>query len=31
MTLGTGYPMGPYTLCDFVVIDTLYYISENLF
>jgi 3-hydroxybutyryl-CoA dehydrogenase len=31
MTLGTGYPMGPFTLCDFVGIDTLYYISEIMF
>jgi 3-hydroxybutyryl-CoA dehydrogenase len=23
MRLGTGYPMGPFTLCDFVGIDTL--------
>ena len=31
MTLGTGYPMGPFTLSDFVGIDTLYYISEIMF
>ena len=31
MTLGTGYPMGPFVLCDFVGIDTLYYISEIMF
>ena len=31
MTLGTGYPMGPFTLCDFVGIDTLYYIAEIMF
>jgi 3-hydroxybutyryl-CoA dehydrogenase len=31
MTLGTGYPMGPFTLCDFVGIDTLYFISEIMF
>lgn len=31
MTLGTGYPMGPFVLCDFVGIDTLYFISEIMF
>ncbi|HEX6309106.1 MAG TPA: 3-hydroxybutyryl-CoA dehydrogenase [Longimicrobiales bacterium] len=31
MTLGTGYPMGPFTLCDFVGIDTLYYIADIMF
>ena len=31
MVLGTGYPMGPFTLCDFVGIDTLYRISEIMF
>jgi 3-hydroxybutyryl-CoA dehydrogenase len=31
MTLGTGYPMGPFTLGDFVGIDTLYFISEIMF
>jgi 3-hydroxybutyryl-CoA dehydrogenase len=31
MTLGTGHPMGPFTLCDFVGIDTLYFISEIMF
>lgn len=31
MTLGTGYPMGPFTLSDFVGIDTLYYIAEIMF
>ena len=31
MTLGTGYPMGPFTLSDFVGIDTLYRISEIMF
>ncbi|MEX0907333.1 MAG: 3-hydroxybutyryl-CoA dehydrogenase [Gemmatimonadota bacterium] len=31
MTLGTGYPMGPFTLCDFVGIDTLFFISEIMF
>jgi len=31
MTLGCGYPMGPFMLCDFVGIDTLYKISEIMF
>jgi len=31
MTLGCGHPMGPFTLCDFVGIDTLYRISEIMF
>ena len=31
MKLGCGYPMGPFTLCDFVGIDTLYKISEIMF
>jgi 3-hydroxybutyryl-CoA dehydrogenase len=31
MTLGTGYPMGPFTLSDFVGIDTLYRIAEIMF
>jgi len=31
MTLGTGYPMGPFVLGDFVGIDTLYYIAEIMF
>lgn len=31
MKLGCGYPMGPFTLCDFVGIDTLYRISEIMF
>jgi len=31
MTLGTGYPMGPFVLCDFVGIDTLFRISEIMF
>ena len=28
MQLGTGYPMGPFTLSDFVGIDTLFKIAE---
>jgi 3-hydroxybutyryl-CoA dehydrogenase len=31
MALGCGYPMGPFMLCDFVGIDTLYQISEIMF
>lgn len=31
MTLGCGYPMGPFTLCDFVGIDTLHRIAEIMF
>lgn len=31
MKLGCGYPMGPFTLCDFVGIDTLHKISEIMF
>jgi 3-hydroxybutyryl-CoA dehydrogenase len=31
MTLGCGYPMGPFTLCDFVGIDTLLKISEIMY
>jgi 3-hydroxybutyryl-CoA dehydrogenase len=31
MVLGCGHPMGPFTLCDFVGIDTLYKISEIMF
>ena len=31
MTLGTGHPMGPFTLADFVGLDTLYRIAEIMF
>lgn len=31
MTLGCGYPMGPFTLLDFVGLDTTYYIANILF
>ena len=31
MQLGTGYPMGPFVLGDFVGLDTLYYIAEIMF
>ena len=31
MKLGCGYPMGPFTLLDFVGIDTTYYITHIMF
>jgi 3-hydroxybutyryl-CoA dehydrogenase len=31
MKLGCGYPMGPFTLLDFVGLDTTYYISNVMF
>jgi 3-hydroxybutyryl-CoA dehydrogenase len=31
MKLGTGYPMGPFTLLDFVGLDTTFYIAEIMF
>jgi len=31
MRLGCGYPMGPFTLLDFVGLDTTYYISNIMF
>jgi 3-hydroxybutyryl-CoA dehydrogenase len=31
MQLGTGYPMGPFTLLDFVGLDTTYRIAEIMF
>ena len=31
MTLGLGHPMGPFILCDFVGIDTLYRASQIMF
>lgn len=31
MKLGLGYPMGPFTLGDFVGLDTTYYIAEIMF
>jgi 3-hydroxybutyryl-CoA dehydrogenase len=31
MKLGCGYPMGPFTLLDFVGLDTTYYISHVMF
>ena len=31
MKLGCGYPMGPFTLLDFVGLDTTYYIANIMF
>lgn len=31
MRLGTGYPMGPFTLCDFVGLDTLDKIGDIMY
>jgi 3-hydroxybutyryl-CoA dehydrogenase len=31
MRLGCGYPMGPFTLLDFVGLDTTYYIANIMF
>jgi 3-hydroxybutyryl-CoA dehydrogenase len=31
MQLGCGYPMGPFTLLDFVGLDTTYYIADIMF
>jgi 3-hydroxybutyryl-CoA dehydrogenase len=31
MQLGCGYPMGPFTLLDFVGLDTTYFITEVMF
>ena len=31
MMLGTGYPMGPFLLCDFVGVDTTYRIAEIMY
>src|SRR5712692_7325965 len=31
MQLGCGYPMGPFTLLDFVALDTTYFITDVMF
>ena len=31
MTLGCGHPMGPFTLLDFIGLDTTYYIANIMF
>ncbi len=31
MKLGCGYPMGPFTLLDFVGLDTVYYVSNIMY
>ena len=31
MQLGCGYPMGPFTLLDFVGLDTTYYITDVMY
>jgi 3-hydroxybutyryl-CoA dehydrogenase len=31
MKLGCGYPMGPFTLLDFVGLETTYYIANIMF
>ncbi len=31
MVNGCGYPMGPFTLCDLVGLDTTYYVAQAMF
>lgn len=31
MKLGCGYPMGPLELCDFIGLDTMYFVAEVMF
>ena len=31
MQLGTGYPMGPFTLADYVGLDTTLYAAEVIY
>ena len=31
LTLGCGHPMGPFVLCDFVGLDTLYQVAEIMY
>ncbi len=31
MKLGCGHPMGPLTLCDFIGLDTMYFVAEVMF
>lgn len=31
MKLGCGHPMGPFTLCDFIGLDTVYFIANAMF
>ncbi len=31
MKLGCGYPMGPFTLCDFIGLDTMYSVANIMF
>jgi 3-hydroxyacyl-CoA dehydrogenase len=31
MRLGSGHPMGPLTLCDFIGLDVLYAVCDSLY